>query len=326
MAIPFFCRIFAQQTNKAQKIIMEPLLSIIIPVYNAGIHFKPCIDSILAQTLHNIEIILVLDCPTDGTDKTAEIYAQNDERVKIIYNTENQHIGNSRNIGMKQAKGKYLAFADHDDILRNDMYEKLCAKAEECLAEIILSLVLTTIPNDSTNDFKFPIVENKREFVLTDLLANGGKNRPETPFNPILGNIYRRDFIESNNFTFLDTKIFSHEDRAFNILTFHAAKEIEWVADAFYTHISHEQNEGTSKNYTSTDHACATMIYLTQQARNWTNFTTYRDFMEQGFKKCFHKHIRESFFAGPLCFTKSCHTLCKTYWTLHKICRTLYTK
>ena len=74
-----------------------PKISVIIPVYNAGIYLPERIESILNQTLKDIEIIIVLDCPTDGSDKVAESYSRKDERIKLIYNPANLHIGLSRN-------------------------------------------------------------------------------------------------------------------------------------------------------------------------------------------------------------------------------------
>lgn len=62
-----------------------PKISVIIPVYNAGIYLPERIESILNQTLKDIEIIIVLDCPTDGSDKVAESYSRKDERIKLIY-------------------------------------------------------------------------------------------------------------------------------------------------------------------------------------------------------------------------------------------------
>ena len=81
-------------------------VSVIVPVYNAGVHLKKCLGSLSSQTLKEMEIILVLDCPTDGSDKVAEEFAQRDSRFRILRNSENLHIGNSRNEGLKVAKGE----------------------------------------------------------------------------------------------------------------------------------------------------------------------------------------------------------------------------
>lgn len=64
----------------------QPLVSIIVPVYNAGELLSPCLSSLVRQTLKEIEIILVLDCPTDGSDKVCEEFATRDSRIKIVRN------------------------------------------------------------------------------------------------------------------------------------------------------------------------------------------------------------------------------------------------
>ena len=97
-----------------------PKVSIIVPVYNAGIYLKGCLDSILQQTLCDIEVILILDCPTDGSDVICQKYAEKDNRIRIIWNEKNLHIGLSRNKGLEIATGEYIAFSDNDD------YRELC--------------------------------------------------------------------------------------------------------------------------------------------------------------------------------------------------------
>ena len=76
-----------------------PKVSIIVPVYNAGSYFSKLLDSLTGQTLKEIEIILVLDCPTDGSDRVAEEYAARDGRIVLVRNRENLHVGFSRNEG-----------------------------------------------------------------------------------------------------------------------------------------------------------------------------------------------------------------------------------
>ena len=119
--------------------LVLPLVSVILPVYNAGEYLRPCLDSLVNQTLRSIEIICVLDCPVDGSDMVVEEYAAGDNRIVVLKNEQNLHIGESRNVGMRVAKGVYIGFSDHDDIRELDMYEKLCAIAEQGCYDIVLS-------------------------------------------------------------------------------------------------------------------------------------------------------------------------------------------
>ena len=118
---------------------MPPKVSIIIPVYNAGGYLVRCLDSVVSQTLKDIEIILVLDNPTDGSDLVAEQYSQKDNRIKIIKNENNLHIGCSRNKGLEIAQGEYVGFADHDDYCQPEMFEMLYKNAVEFQADVVVS-------------------------------------------------------------------------------------------------------------------------------------------------------------------------------------------
>lgn len=84
---------------------MSPKVSIIVPIYNAGKFLEKCLDTLIYQTLKDIEIILVLDCPTDGSDRIAREYAEKDPRIKLIFNKHNLNTGLSRNEGLKIAQG-----------------------------------------------------------------------------------------------------------------------------------------------------------------------------------------------------------------------------
>ena len=82
---------------------------------------------------------MVLDCPTDGSDRIAREYAEKDPRIRLIVNEQNLNIGLSRNEGLKIARGEYIGFSDHDDWRELDMYEKLYQKAREDQADIAIS-------------------------------------------------------------------------------------------------------------------------------------------------------------------------------------------
>ena len=106
---------------------MLPLVSIVIPVYNVEKYLKQCLDSIINQTLKNIEIICVDDGSTDNSLNILKEYANKDTRF-IILQQENLHAGIARNAGLKIAKGKYIIFLDSDDFFELDMLEKMYNK------------------------------------------------------------------------------------------------------------------------------------------------------------------------------------------------------
>lgn len=114
-----------------------PKVSVIIPVYNASQYISKCLDSIINQTLKDIEIICVNDCSTDNTLEILNNNAKNDKRIKIINHETNGGESKARNTGLENAKGEYLAFVDNDDTIDPDFLEKLYDKAKETGAEIV---------------------------------------------------------------------------------------------------------------------------------------------------------------------------------------------
>lgn len=111
-----------------------PLVSVVIPTYNRKHMLARCIDSVLAQTYRNLEIVIVDDCSTDGTMEFVESKYGAVEDVNIVYvrNDENRGAGASRNIGVSYANGDYIAFHDSDDEWRNDKLEKQMTLFAEC--------------------------------------------------------------------------------------------------------------------------------------------------------------------------------------------------
>lgn len=103
---------------------MSKLISIIIPVYNVAEFLPKCIDSIIAQTYKNIEIIFVNDGSTDNSREILEMYSANDSRITII-NQENSGVVLARNAGVCASKGEYIGFVDPDDWIELNMYEHL---------------------------------------------------------------------------------------------------------------------------------------------------------------------------------------------------------
>ena len=106
--------------------IMEnrPFISVVMPVYNAEKYLVSSIESVLNQSFHDLELILVNDCSTDGSSAICKDYLCRDARVKYIELTKNVGAGNTRNAGVETARGVYLAFIDADDTIELDLYQK----------------------------------------------------------------------------------------------------------------------------------------------------------------------------------------------------------
>jgi len=103
---------------------VNPKISVIIPVYNPGLYLRRCLDSVLGQTYENIEVILVDDGSTDGSDRICDEYAQKDERIVCIHQ-RNAGVSAARNRGLELCTGEYVHMPDSDDYIERDSYELL---------------------------------------------------------------------------------------------------------------------------------------------------------------------------------------------------------
>ena len=124
------------QMNNMEETV-EIKVSVIIPVYNVKDYVGECLDSLINQSLREIEIICVDDGSTDGTLNILRQYETTDRRIKVIQQ-KNQYAGVARNIGMKHAHGKYMIFLDADDFFNETLLEKTYCEAERCNADVVL--------------------------------------------------------------------------------------------------------------------------------------------------------------------------------------------
>ncbi len=113
----------------------EKLISVIVPVYNVEKYLVYCLDSILAQTYNNLQIILVDDGSTDSSGKICDEYKLKDVRIQVIHKA-NGGLSDARNTGMKQAKGEYISFIDSDDYIYPTFYKELVNNLQKYDADI----------------------------------------------------------------------------------------------------------------------------------------------------------------------------------------------
>lgn len=136
----------------------NPLVSIIVPVYNAEMYLEQCVDSLLQQTYQNVEIILVDDGSTDRSGNMCDIYAEKESRVKV-YHQENSGQAVARNVALTVAEGDYVIYVDSDDYVRIDYVEKLLELVFEYRVDIIQCYAQKFWENGKAETLK--IKENK---------------------------------------------------------------------------------------------------------------------------------------------------------------------
>lgn len=145
-------------------------VSIIIPVYNAEKYLGKCLESLLSQTLQEMEIICVDDGSSDGSPEILKRFQERDGRVRIL-TQENQYAGAARNNGMKEAQGEYLLFLDADDFFENTLLEKVYNQGKRW-KQILFCLGQSSI---MTKRVSFP----RRLGILREMLFPGRILFPE---------------------------------------------------------------------------------------------------------------------------------------------------
>ncbi|MBP1662908.1 MAG: glycosyl transferase family 2 [Bacteroidetes bacterium] len=261
---------------------MKSKVSIVVPVHNAGKFFSRCLDSLIGQTLTDIEIILVLDVPTDGSDKVAEQYALNDNRIRIVRNTTNLHIGYSRDAGIEAAEGDYIGFSDDDDICHPRMFEVLYEKAQTCHADIVVSNYCNEV-NGKIDNYCFPEQLSEKEFKqkYLEALIRGNHSQPDTVsfnnVNPVWNQIFSRELLNQNNIRFTDNRKVSMEDVIFNIQAHFYARKVEFVPQVFYRHIINEKNAFNNYDYLSPEKVTAHIHFVHRFMQENGMLSDYQD-------------------------------------------------
>ena len=115
-----------------------PKISVIVPVYNVEQYLPRCIDSILDQTFTDFELLLIDDGSKDKSGEICDNYAKKDSRIRVFHK-ENGGVSSARNLGLYNAKGKYIAFIDADDWVENEYLRIMYKHGEEECADIISS-------------------------------------------------------------------------------------------------------------------------------------------------------------------------------------------
>ena len=215
-------------------------ISVIVPVYNTSKYLEKCIESILNQSLKEIEVICINDGSIDNSLEILEKFSKQDRRVKVI-NQINKGLTATRNIGLRLAKGKYIINIDSDDWIEKDYFENIYKKAKENNLDMVISDILF--------DFKDKIIL-KKDLEISDEKIITGKEYMKVFFkNGGLGyswnKLIKREIYSKNNIYFNEA-IFAIEDVEFITRLSYFLKKIGKINKAFY-HYRQGENNGSKK-------------------------------------------------------------------------------
>ncbi|MBQ2689903.1 MAG: glycosyltransferase family 2 protein [Solobacterium sp.] len=214
-------------------------ISVIIPVYNTEECLSRCLDSVLHQSMRNIEILCINDGSTDHSLQILESYAEQDNRVRV-YSQLNQGAGAARNEGIRHASGKYIQFTDSDDFMDSRMLEVLFRRAEETSADIVQSRFRRCNPETgqygTPDGLKINVLKGHPVFsaddfggIVTDICTPG----PCT-------NLYSTAFLNETQIRFPETR--NTEDAFFVFMSVLLAERISWIKNAFYSYRDRDES------------------------------------------------------------------------------------
>ena len=187
-------------------------VSVIIPVYNVYEYIQKCLDSILAQTLHEIEIICVDDYSTDNSKSVILDYIKKDSRIKLIEHETNKGVSQSRNDGIDSASSKYIAFIDADDYVSENYLEELYNLATEYNADIVFTNNIISVKEDKYHYPNFNRVEKWKKNEPLSGLSHFNIKSKDDPDNIecISINIWKlwnTDFLKKHNLKYIKSNI-----------------------------------------------------------------------------------------------------------------------
>ena len=224
---------------------MKPLVSIIVPVYNAAPYLKQCVDSLTSQTLKEIEIILINDGSTDDSLAVCVELAATDDRIRLI-DKPNGGVSEARNDGLRTATGSYVGFVDPDDWVDADMYARMLGTLSAAQADICLCNYVKETKEGTVPVLMKPIGIIEKESVLEEIVANViAKPSFRSGETDIMGSVCRllisRELLEQNNIWF-DKKVAFMEDLLVCVEAFLKCDRITIDAGAYYHYRVHESS------------------------------------------------------------------------------------
>ncbi|EUJ35027.1 putative glycosyl transferase family protein [Listeria weihenstephanensis FSL R9-0317] len=207
-----------------------PSISIILPVYNVAPYLEACLDSLVAQTYQDFDVIAVNDGSQDGSLAILEAYQAKLPQLRVI-SQQNQGLSAARNTGLKHVSGKYLYFLDSDDYLQHDMLARCFALAEQEQLDLVKfdaepfteDGVMTTNPYDSSAVLQEDKIYTQKEWLVAQ---HKHYNSPVWLF------FIRTALVLNNKMTFVDNLL--HEDEIFTPQLFTKVERVMYIRQTFF--------------------------------------------------------------------------------------------
>lgn len=241
----------------------QKLLTIIVPVYKVKDYLRKCVDSILAQTYKNFELILIDDGSPDECGVICDSYKNKDERVKVIHKT-NGGLSSARNAGLEIANGDYIGFVDSDDWIEPNMYSEMIQYLEQNNCTMVECAI--NLANDTT----IKMIQTKDNEIISGREALKRHldefNHYSIPRPAVWSKLYKKDFWKTNRFP--EGKI--HEDYLLTCMALYESNKFGIINKGLYNHLVSNPTSIINSKFSSRDlykkDQCEFRIeYLTKQ-------------------------------------------------------------
>lgn len=223
------------------KCLAKPKISVIIPSYNSAKYIKECLDSVIFQSLKEIEILCIDAYSIDGTIDILKSYKKQDDRIKIIF-SKKKSLGYQINLGLKEAKGEYFTIVESDDYVKLDMCEKLYALACNCDCQVVKSDFIGFKDKRSQRVFK------NLSICYDQTLYNKKTNSCLNPsiiinsWNMNQSSLYKMDFIKKYDIRANETQGASYQDIGLWFQILSLASSIYFYKEGFYFYRQDNEN------------------------------------------------------------------------------------
>jgi glycosyltransferase involved in cell wall biosynthesis len=230
-------------------------ISIIIPLYNTKeILLKRCIDSILSQTFTDFEVILVNDCSTNNCPEICEDYARNDSRIRVVHNQRNIGAPQSREVGLKEAKGEYIQFADSDDRMENNMLEEM------------YNFLIINNSDMAYCDYWIHDEDNNRfEETQQDNIIDAVSAIKELFSGKVWGVIWNKLIKKSILEQIVFPSFFMHDDIVITVQLLFYSQTIKQVKKPLYHYYIHPHNHNIKENVESVKNYTQIIAFLSEK-------------------------------------------------------------
>lgn len=280
-----------------ESVTSKPKVSVIVPIYNVEKYLRRCLDSLVNQTLTDIEIILVDDESPDNSNEIYKEYLAKDNRIKLVQK-KNGGLGFARNSGLEIATGEFIAYIDSDDYVDVNMFKKLYDTSKNNNLDTVycgynnLDDELKVHSFSEVDDLTIFSTKDEVNGVLLDMIACKPSSPLERKYRMSVWHaIYSRDLIENNRIRFCSERQFISEDIIYHIDYLSKANRIAFIPDSFYYYCYNED----SLTKTFREDRFEKSVILHQEL--------LRRFKVEGYKESVYKNRVDRFLIGYARYT-----------------------